>query len=128
MIKKKLVRKVLDMLKKIEADHYDEFWKEFSTNIKLGVMEDPSNRTRLAKLLRFQSSHAKTGETGALTTLSAYVERMKEKQDAIFYVAGTSRKEVGHSFIHFLSMLSACRSRRRPLSSVFSARATKCCI
>merc|ERR1712142_1303948 len=57
VIKKKLVRKTLDMIKKIEeADYMDKFWKEFSTNIKLGVMEDHSNRTRLAKLLRFRSS------------------------------------------------------------------------
>lgn len=52
VIKKKLVRKVLDMLKKLDGEKFDEFWKEFSTNIKLGVMEDPSNRMRLAKLLR----------------------------------------------------------------------------
>lgn len=90
VIKKKLVRKVLDMIKKIEADKYDDFWKEFSTNIKLGVMEDPSNRTRLAKLLRFFSSN----DAEKQTTLADYVERMKEKQDAIYYVAGTSRKEV----------------------------------
>merc|ERR1719249_89538 len=58
VIKKKLVRKALDMIKKIDdADYMDKFWKEFSTNIKLGVMEDHSNRTRLAKLLRFRSSN-----------------------------------------------------------------------
>uniref|UniRef100_A0A0N5C0G5 HATPase_c domain-containing protein n=1 Tax=Strongyloides papillosus TaxID=174720 RepID=A0A0N5C0G5_STREA len=90
VIKKKLVRKVLDMLKKMDEEKYNEFWAEFSTNIKLGVMEDPSNRNRLAKLLRFQSSHDSVKET----TLKAYVERMKEKQDSIFYVAGNSRKEV----------------------------------
>uniref|UniRef100_A0A914D1S4 Histidine kinase/HSP90-like ATPase domain-containing protein n=1 Tax=Acrobeloides nanus TaxID=290746 RepID=A0A914D1S4_9BILA len=93
VIKKKLVRKVLDMIKKLEPETYEEFWKEFSTNIKLGVMEDPSNRTRLAKLLRFFSSN----DAEKQTTLSAYVERMKEKQEAIFYVAGTSRKEVESS-------------------------------
>ncbi|CAD5219440.1 unnamed protein product [Bursaphelenchus okinawaensis] len=90
VIKKKLVRKVLDMLKKMDEKTYDDFWKEFSTNLKLGIMEDPSNRNRLAKLLRFQSSNDAT----ALTTLTQYAERMKEKQETIFYVAGTSRKEV----------------------------------
>lgn len=90
VIKKKLVRKVLDMIKKIDAEKYEEFWKEFSTNIKLGVMEDSANRTRLAKLLRFKSSH----EEGKETTLADYVERMKEKQEAIFFVAGTSLDEV----------------------------------
>ena len=52
VIKKKLVRKALDMFKKMSKDDYDKFWKEYSTSIKLGVMEDPSNKTRLAKLLR----------------------------------------------------------------------------
>lgn len=93
VIKKKLVRKVLDMLKKMEPADYEEFWKEFSTNIKLGIMEDPANRTRLSKLLRFHSSNDKEKQT----TLAQYVERMKEKQDAIFYMAGTSRKEVESS-------------------------------
>lgn len=61
-----------------------------SCSIKLGVMEDHSNRTRLAKLLRFFSSNSEK----ELTSLAEYVERMKEKQDAIYFMAGTSRKEV----------------------------------
>ncbi|KAE9415488.1 hypothetical protein Angca_002645, partial [Angiostrongylus cantonensis] len=93
VIKKKLVRKVLDMLKKLEGTQFDDFWSEFSTNIKLGVMEDPSNRIRLAKLLRFASSADKE----KLTSLTDYVQRMKEKQGKIYYMAGTSRKEVENS-------------------------------
>lgn len=46
VIKKKLVRKVLDMLKKLGDEEFEQFWKEYSTNVKLGVIEDPSNRTR----------------------------------------------------------------------------------
>lgn len=45
------------MLKKMDTEVYDKFYKEFGTNIKLGVMEDHSNRNRLAKLLRWQSSN-----------------------------------------------------------------------
>jgi HSP90 family molecular chaperone len=62
--------------------------QEYSTNLKLGVMEDPSNRTRLAKLLRFQTSASADKQS----TLQEYVDRMKEKQQAIYYVAGTSRQ------------------------------------
>merc|ERR1719225_597734 len=91
VIKKKLVRKTLDMIKKIDEDKYMDFWKEYSTNIKLGVIEDTANRTRLAKLLRFQSS------SGDRTSLSAYVERMKEKQEHIFYMAGANMEEVKES-------------------------------
>merc|ERR1712168_377495 len=88
VIKKKLVRKTLDMIKKISDDKYDAFWKEYSTNIKLGVIEDTANRTRLAKLLRFSTSG------GKLSSLSEYVERMKDKQEHIFYMAGGSVEEV----------------------------------
>ncbi|CAI5665195.1 endoplasmin [Oreochromis niloticus] len=94
VIRKKLVRKTLDMIKKIAEEQYnDKFWKEFGTNIKLGVIEDHSNRTRLAKLLRFQTSNSETD----LSSLEQYVERMKEKQDKIYFMAGTSRKEAESS-------------------------------
>uniref|UniRef100_A0A8C9SHW1 Endoplasmin n=1 Tax=Scleropages formosus TaxID=113540 RepID=A0A8C9SHW1_SCLFO len=94
VIRKKLVRKTLDMIKKIAEEQYNEkFWKEFGTNIKLGVIEDHSNRTRLAKLLRFQTSHSDTD----LSSLEQYVERMKEKQDKIYFMAGTNRKEAESS-------------------------------
>uniref|UniRef100_A0A8C8FGL2 Histidine kinase/HSP90-like ATPase domain-containing protein n=1 Tax=Oncorhynchus tshawytscha TaxID=74940 RepID=A0A8C8FGL2_ONCTS len=94
VIRKKLVRKTLDMIKKIAEEQYnDKFWKEFGTNIKLGVIEDHSNRTRLAKLLRFQTSNSDT----VLASLEQYVERMKDKQDKIYFMAGTSRKEAESS-------------------------------
>ncbi|XP_050068776.1 endoplasmin [Anopheles maculipalpis] len=94
VIKKKLVRKALDMIKKIDKEEYDKFWKEYSTNIKLGIMEDPSNRSRLAKLLRFQSSSTKNKE---YTSLSDYVARMKPKQDNIYFIAGPNRAEIEKS-------------------------------
>ncbi|RWS15847.1 heat shock protein 90-like protein 3, partial [Dinothrombium tinctorium] len=94
VIKKKLVRKTLDMLKKISEEDYEKFWAEYSTNIKLGIIEDTSNRIRLAKLLRFQSSSL---EKGKLTSLSDYLSRMKEKQDSIYYIAGSSYEEVASS-------------------------------
>ena len=91
VIKKKLVRKTLDMIKKIDETAYPTFWQEYSTNMKLGCIEDAANRTRLAKLLRFLSS------AGPLTSLSSYVERMKEKQEHIFYMAGANVEEVKSS-------------------------------
>jgi len=91
VIKKKLVRKILDMFKKLTDTDYEAFWKEYGTNIKLGVIEDTTNRVRLAKLLRFQSSGT---EKDKVTSLEKYVERMKEKQEYIYYIAGTSRDEL----------------------------------
>lgn len=55
-------------------------------------MEDPSNRSRLAKLLMFQSSAGTD-----LTNLTDYVSRMKNKQEHIYYIAGSNRKEVEKS-------------------------------
>jgi len=92
VIRKKLIRKVLDMLKKMSDEEFDKFWKEYSTNIKLGIIEDSSNKSRLAKLLRFQSSFSSTP-----TALTSYVSRMKDKQAAIYYIAGSSRAEVEKS-------------------------------
>ncbi|RWS24214.1 Endoplasmin-like protein, partial [Leptotrombidium deliense] len=94
VIKKKLVRKTLDMLKKISDEDYEKFWSEYSTNIKLGVIEDTSNRIRLAKLLRFQTSGL---EKGKLTSLSDYLKRMKEKQEFVYYIAGSNYEEVSTS-------------------------------
>lgn len=93
VIKKKLIRKALDMFKKLDPETYQKFWKEYSTNIKLGMFEDPSNRSRLAKLLRFQSSSASEGHV----SLADYVSRMKPKQEHIYYIAGATRAEVEKS-------------------------------
>jgi heat shock protein beta len=69
VIKKKLVRKALEMLKKMEPEQYKKFFKEFGTSIKLGLIEDYANRTRLSKLLQFRSSNDKE----QLTSLEEYV-------------------------------------------------------
>lgn len=94
VIKKKLVRKALDMIKKISDEDYEKFWAEFSTNIKLGVIEDTANRTRLAKLLRFQTS---AQEPGKMTSLSGYLKRMNPKQEFVYYIAAASYKEAAES-------------------------------
>uniref|UniRef100_A0A6G1S9Q3 Heat shock protein 83 n=1 Tax=Aceria tosichella TaxID=561515 RepID=A0A6G1S9Q3_9ACAR len=94
VIKKKLVRKTLDMIKKIDDNKYIDFWKEFGTNLKLGIIEDQNNRNRIAKLLRFHSS--KTGPDG-WTSLEEYVKNMLPEQEQIFYIAGSSYDEVSQS-------------------------------
>jgi len=73
-------------------EKYRKFWKEFGTNIKLGVIEDGTNRTRLSKLLVFHSS-----KTDDLTFLADYVSRAKEGQKQIYYLAGESKDVVEHS-------------------------------
>lgn len=105
---KKLVRKVLEMLRKLadkkgdsdsegedeksdaeednENSPYMKFWKQFGKSIKMGVVEDAANRSKLAKLLRFHSSLS--GDK--LVSLEKYVANMKEWQTDIYFIAGES--------------------------------------
>ena len=71
-----------------ETSKYDKFWTAFGKNLKLGVIEDPSNRNSLAKLLRFYS----TKRMDKMTSLDDYVNRKKPKQDIIYYLAGDSKE------------------------------------
>ncbi|KAG2692808.1 hypothetical protein I3843_08G066900 [Carya illinoinensis] len=116
-IKKKLIRKALDMIRKIadedpdesndkekkEVDksgdddekkgQYTKFWNEFGKSIKLGIVEDATNRNRLAKLLRFES----TKSDGKLTSLDQYISRMRSGQKDIFYITGTNKEQLEKS-------------------------------
>lgn len=69
-------------------DRYKTFWKEFGKNIKLGIIEDSSNREKLAKLSRWYSSHNST----ELTSFDNYIGRAKEGQDSIYFLAGESKE------------------------------------
>ena len=93
VIKKKVVRKAIDMIKKLASDEdpakYDEFWKMYGKAIKMGIIEDQSNRRRLLPLLRFQTSYTMKSD-GNATTLDDYVSRMKEDQTSIYYLVGAN--------------------------------------
>merc|ERR1712093_952517 len=121
VIKKKLVTKALEMIRKMaekkkkkekdakedtkedkeanpaseaeDNEEYLKFWKEFAKAIKLGLYEDSSNRTKLAKLLRFQTS--KTGDN--FTSLEKYISRMKKGQKHIYYISGETKEAVEKS-------------------------------
>merc|ERR1719240_2610947 len=71
-----------------DNEEYLKFWKEFAKAIKLGLYEDSSNRTKLAKLLRFQTS--KTGDNW--TSLEKYIPRMKKGQKNIYYISAESKE------------------------------------
>lgn len=75
---------------KKEVDAYGKFWKAFGKNIKLGVIEDASNRNKLAKLLRFHSTH----NPEELTSLDEYISRMLPDQDTILYLPGDSNDQI----------------------------------
>ncbi|MFN7982541.1 MAG: molecular chaperone HtpG [Vicinamibacterales bacterium] len=85
------VKRVLGLLEDLatkEQDKYTTFWKEFGKVLKEGVIEDHANRERVAKLLRFASTHVDSADQSV--SLADYVSRMKESQDAIYYVTADS--------------------------------------
>ena len=92
------VRKVLGLLEhlaKEEPEKYATFWKEFGRVFKEGVVDDPANRERIAGLLRFASTRGE-GEKPSVS-LGDYVARMKEGQDAIYYITADSYSAARHS-------------------------------
>merc|ERR1712019_73060 len=109
VISKKLVRKVLELMKKLakeeesgedeekeekeeKKDSKDEestwakFYKEFNKNLKMGCYEDDSNRSKLSKLLRFKSTKSEDKDI----SLDKYLDRMAESQESIYYMSGES--------------------------------------
>ena len=85
-------KRVLSMLETLadnedaaEKAKYAAFWKDFGPVLKEGVGEDHANQERLAKLLRFASTHADEG-----VSFADYVSRMKEGQEAIYYITADS--------------------------------------
>merc|ERR1712056_131836 len=107
VISKKLVRKVLELMKKLakegdgdekkdegeeKKDKKDEestwakFYKEFNKNLKMGCYEDDSNRSKISKLLRFISTKSEDKEI----SLDKYLDRMTESQESIYYMSGES--------------------------------------
>merc|ERR1719463_188587 len=82
-----------DAEKKDDADEeakYVKFWKSFGKYIKMGLIEDAANRTRLAKLLRYATS--KSGDKEI--SLEEYVANMKEDQKNIYYISGEDKESL----------------------------------
>jgi len=122
VIKKKVVRKALELLRnfakesdaevdndnedaeeekeKITINKYNAWYDQFSSQLKMGVIDDEPNRNKIMKLLRFKS----TTSGGETTSLEKYIENMKDWQKEIFYVAGDGIEAVENS--QFLEQFS----------------------
>lgn len=88
-MKNAIVKRILDMLAKLakdDAEKYATFWKEFGQVLKEGPAEDFANKDKIAKLLRFASTHTDKEEQNV--SIEDYIKRMPEGQDKIYYVAG----------------------------------------
>lgn len=86
-IRSAVVKRVLSMLEdtaKNDPEKYAKFWKAFGRVMKEGPAEDYENREKIAKLLRFSTTH--TDSDKQEVSLDDYVSRMKEGQDKIYYV------------------------------------------
>jgi heat shock protein beta len=92
VIKKKLVRKIIAMFQQLEDDEekFEQFYKVYSSNIKLGIIEDALNRSRLSKLLRFYSYKHQDKRI----SLQNYVDEMKPGQRDIYYLGGESKEAI----------------------------------
>ncbi len=97
-MKTALTKRVLDMLTKLaeeEPEKYLAFWKEIGVALKEGPAEDYANREKIAKLLRFSSTHDSSGTTNQ--SLDDYIRRMKGGQDKIFYITAETYAAGLHS-------------------------------
>ena len=91
VIREGSTKRVLGMLEEMAnsdeqegKDKYATFWKEFGQVLKEGIGEDSTNKERIAKLLRFASTH--TDSADQTVSFADYIGRMKEGQDKIYYV------------------------------------------
>jgi molecular chaperone HtpG len=85
------VNRVLDLLESLakdEPDKYAKFWAAFGNTLKEGIVEDPGNRERIAKLLRFASTRGDGASQDI--SLDDYVGRMQAGQDVIWTITADS--------------------------------------
>ncbi len=95
MIRRRLVKKVLSTIKDLmtsNPEKYATFWREFGRAVKEGLLSEPDNHKPILEIASFA-----TTAQDEPTTLAAYVERMKEGQEEIYFLTGESRSQVVNS-------------------------------
>ncbi|MEU9130596.1 molecular chaperone HtpG [Kitasatospora sp. NPDC048540] len=95
-VRRRLVKKVLGAVKDMQAkdtERYTKLWDQFGRALKEGLIEDRDNTEALLDLVSAASTH----DPEKTTTLREYVGRMKDGQDAIYYLTGETRQMVENS-------------------------------
>jgi molecular chaperone HtpG len=96
LIKKRLVKKVLDTLGDMmekDRDKYLTFWNEFGAAVKEGLTTDFENRDKLLSLLLYES----TADPAKKVSFKEYIGRIKKEQNEIYYITGDSRDVLENS-------------------------------
>ena len=96
LIRRRLVKKVLATIKTMldtQPDKYATFWSELGRAVKEGLLTDQDNRQAVLEICSFPT----TSDAEKPTTLRAYVERMPEGQESIYYLTGESRSALEQS-------------------------------
>ncbi|MGV9278306.1 molecular chaperone HtpG [Streptomyces griseosporeus] len=96
MIQRRLTKKVLSTVKDLmnkDTERYAGFWREFGPVLKEGLVTDADNRDAILAVSSFASTHSAEEPT----TLKAYLERMKDGQEDIYYLTGESRQAIENS-------------------------------
>jgi molecular chaperone HtpG len=98
-LRKGCTSRVLKMLEKMakaeDSTQYQTFWDEFGQVLKEGPAEDYANKEAIAKLLRFASTH--NDDATQSVGFEAYISRMKEGQDEIYFLVADSYEAAKHS-------------------------------
>ncbi len=92
------VKKVLGMLEKVaknDPEKYQKLWTEFGKALKEGPAEDVTNREKIAKLLRFATTHNDSDDQ--TTSFDDYISRMQDGQDKIYFIAADSHSAAKNS-------------------------------
>jgi molecular chaperone HtpG len=95
MIRRRLVKKVLSTIKDLltnNPEKYATFWREFGRAVKEGLLNDQDNQKAILDVATFASTAGSEP-----TTLAAYLERMKDGQEEIYYLTGENRAQVENS-------------------------------
>ena len=83
-IRKNLIKKLFDLLQKMDADKYSQFYDEFGAVLKEGIHTDPARKEKIASLARYKT----TKSEDAWVSLDDYIKNMKADQKEIFYITG----------------------------------------